>query len=66
MEKTVYRVWSEWDIGHDMYYFTSTEDAKKFVDEGLRGSGAYGEGDTLEDFWGDLVGVERLELFTNA
>lgn len=61
----LYKMWCEWDIGHEGYLFKSKEDGIKFFDEYLKlEPDLLNEGETTEDIWNDFIGLEEMEIYT--
>lgn len=58
----LYTMWAEWDIGQQRYVFTSVEDAKAYLQKVID-NGYLDPEDTVEELWGDLVGVDRMEIY---
>ena len=63
--QTVYTLWSEWDIGHEGYVFTSVEEAKQFASTRY-GNPDFGftpgEDQDFEEVWTDLIGFKSHDL----
>lgn len=56
----MYKLWCEWDINQEYFFFQSEEDAKEFAREAWYDMDIE---DPFEDVWDDYVGVIELTLW---
>ena len=62
MSRVVYGVWSEWDLGQQGSLFATKEAAKAYAEK-CYDTQNWDEGETFEDIWGDLMGLEEYKLY---
>lgn len=59
--RTVYGIWSEWDLGLYGILFSTKEKAKEFAQKAYEKS-ICSEEEPFGDVWGDLLGLEDFYL----
>ncbi|PHS22240.1 MAG: hypothetical protein COA84_13870 [Robiginitomaculum sp.] len=63
MQKTFYKIWSEWDFGLEDTIYTSEAVAKKYAKAAYEENGSFDlEEEPFEDIWEDLMNTEQVEL----